>query len=105
MKKIECVVSHKKFNELEEKLRAMGIPGLTVSEVKGYGNEQTRPESYLFLPKMKLEIYCRDEEVEPIISTMLKVCRTGQLGDGKIAVVELHDLIRIRTKERGNDAV
>ena len=79
--------------------------GLTVSEVKGFGNEQTRPESFMFIPKTKIEIYCTDEDVDDIIAVISRVCQTGQLGDGKIAVSEVQDLIRIRTGERGEVAV
>lgn len=105
MKKIECLVSHKIFHTLEQKLREIGIPGLTVSDVRGYGNEQTRPESYLLLPKIKMEIFCRDEDAEEIIATVCKVSNTGELGAGKIAIYEISDLVRIRTGERGNAAV
>lgn len=105
MKKIECIIQNKKLSELEQALRAAGVPGMTVSEVKGFGNEQTRPDSYLFLPKTKVEIYCADELLEGLVETILRVCSTGQLGDGKIAVFELADLIRIRTREHGEVAV
>lgn len=105
MKKIECIVKNKKAGELEEALRLLGIRGMTVSEVKGFGNQQTRPDAYLFLPKTKIEIYAADEEVDAIVHTISNICKTGQTGDGKIAVFELQDLIRIRTGERGEIAV
>ena len=105
MKKIECIIRHKAFPMFEESVRALGIHGMTVSEVKGFGNEQTRPDPYLFLPKVKVEIYACDEDVEKIVEIAFKICRTGQLGDGKIAVFEIQDLIRIRTGERGEVAI
>ena len=105
MKKIECIIQNKKFPELESALRATGVAGMTVSEVKGFGNEQTRPDSYLFLPKTKVEIYCTTEDLDNIINTIIDVCQTGNLGDGKIAVFDVADIIRIRTKERGVAAV
>ena len=105
MKKIECLIKSKKMSELEDALKLLGIRGMTVSEVKGFGNQQTRPDAYLFLPKSKIEIYAADEEVDEIVDAITKVCRTGQPGDGKIAIFEVHDLIRIRTGERGELAV
>lgn len=105
MKKIECIIPHNKFGELEKALRLKGIPGMTVSDVKGFGNEQTRPEPYLFLPKVKIEIYCQDEELENIVAVIMNICKTGKLGAGKIAVYQMEELIRIRTGERGAVAV
>jgi len=78
---------------------------MTVSEVKGYGNEQTRPEQYLFLPKTKIELYCPDRDLEMLLDSISNICKTGKLGDGKIAVYEIQDLVRIRTGERGEVAV
>lgn len=91
--------------ELEEALKLLGIRGMTVSEVKGFGNQQTRPDAYLFLPKTKIEIYSADEEIEPIVATISNICKTGQSGDGKIAIFDVCDLIRVRTGERGEVAV
>ncbi len=105
MRKVECIISPKKFIDLEKRLRDFGIHGLTVTEVKGYGNQQTRPESYLLLPKTKLEIYCHAEHVEDVIGIILSECKSGQMGDGKIVVSEVLDIIRIRTGERGGEAV
>ena len=105
MKKIECIIQNKKLNDLETALRAAGVRGMTVSEVKGFGNEQTRPDSYLFLPKTKVEIYCPNEEIDHILDTIMDVCQTGNLGDGKIAIFDAVDIIRIRTKERGMAAI
>ncbi len=105
MKKIECIIRSKKMSDLEDALKLIGIHGMTVSEVRGFGNQQTRPDAYLFLPKVKVEIYSTDEEVDMIIEAISKVCRTGQPGDGKLAVFDVHELVRIRTGERGEVAV
>ncbi len=105
MKKIEVIIPPKKFIELEEKLRDHGVHGITVTDLKGYGNQQTRPENYLLLPKTKVEIYAVDSDLEMLISVIMKICQTGQLGDGKIAIYDVQDIIRIRTGERGNSAV
>ena len=105
MKKIECVIQSRKLQDLEPALRRIGIGGMTVTEAKGFGNEQTRPDAYLFLPKTKVEIYCQDEMAPEIVHTICDVCHTGNLGDGKIAVIGLEDLVRIRTFERGEAAV
>ncbi len=105
MKKIECFIQSKKLTELQDALIAAGVHGMTVSEVKGFGNQQTRPEAYLFLPKTKVEIFATDDQVETLIQVITKVCQTGKSGDGKIAVFKLEDLVRIRTGERGDSAV
>ena len=105
MKKIECIIQNRKLDALVGVLRAEGVSGMTVSEVKGFGNEQTRPDSFLFLPKTKVEIFCQDETVGEIISAITRVCQTGQLGDGKIAIYEIEEMVRIRTGERGPVAV
>lgn len=93
------------MGELEDALKLLGIRGMTVTEVKGFGNQQTRPDAFLFLPKTKIEIYSVDEEVEAIVKAVSIVCKTGQSGDGKIAILPVDDLIRIRTGERGETAV
>jgi nitrogen regulatory protein P-II 1 len=105
MKKIECIIAPKKFAELESALRKFGIRGMTVADVRGFGNEQTRPESFLFLPKTKVELYCMDQDWLDVVNVIQQVCRTGNLGDGKIAVYEIHELIRVRTGEAGEVAV
>ncbi len=105
MKKIECIIQNKKLGELEQALRAIGIGGMMVTEIKGFGNEQTRPDSYLFLPKTKVEIYCKEDALDLLIHTICNTCQTGKLGDGKIAVLNVEELVRIRTFERGEAAV
>ncbi len=105
MKKIECVIRPAKLTDLEQALRLIGVGGMTVSEVRGFGSEQTRPDQYLFLPKTKVEIYCPDEQVDAIVNTICEVCHSGKIGDGKIIVVPVEDIVRIRTFERGHAAV
>lgn len=78
---------------------------MTVSEVKGFGKEQTRPDEYLFLPKTKVEIYCPDEHLDDTIQTICETCHSGKIGDGKIIIYPIEDVIRIRTFERGQAAV
>lgn len=105
MRKIECIIPVKKFSPLEKALREFGIRGMTVTDVRGFGNEQSRPEAFLFLPKIKIELFCTDDEVNDLVAVICNICHTGQLGDGKIAIYEIHDMVRIRTGERGEVAV
>jgi nitrogen regulatory protein P-II 1 len=105
MKKIECVIRPGKLSDLEQALRHIGVGGMTVMEVKGFGNEQTRPYEYLFLPKTKVEIFCADEQVEEIVRTIGETCHSGKIGDGKIVIYPIEDVVRIRTFERGEAAV
>ena len=105
MKKIECVIRQEKLKEVGEALRLAGVGGMTVGEVKGFGKETTRPDAYLVLPKTKIEIYATDNQVDELISIIVNTCRTGKLGDGKIAVLPLEDTVRIRTGERKGKAI
>ena len=105
MKKVECIVPQRRFQDVEKALRHWGIRGMTVTEVKGYGHEQTRPETFLLLPKTKIELFCADDEVDGIVAVISRTAQTGQLGDGKIAVYDLKDMVRVRTGERGEVAV
>ncbi len=105
MKKIECIIPDKKFKDLELALRRFGVSGMTVSQVKGFGNEQSRPESYLYLPKTKVELFCNDHEVDDLVEVICQSCESDQLGAGKVAVFDMEDLVRVRTKERGMVAV
>jgi nitrogen regulatory protein P-II 1 len=105
VKKIECVVRPEKVKELVDALRLVGVGGMTITEVKGFGKETTRPESYLILPKTKIEIYAAAAQVDEIVDTVIKTCNTGSFGDGKIAVVSLDEVIRIRTQEKGEEAI
>ncbi len=105
MKKIECIIRPAKLSALEQALRHLGVGGMTVTEVKGFGNEQTRPDEYLFLPKTKVEIFAADEAVDEIVTMICETCNSGKIGDGKIAIYDMEDLVRIRTFERGLAAV
>ena len=105
MKKIECIIRSEKLKELEGVLRQAGVGGMTITEVKGFGKETTRPDAYLILPKTKIEIYATDEQIEELISIIVNTCRTGELGDGKIVVLPMDDALRIRTGEHQEKAL
>ncbi len=112
MKKVEAIIKPFKLDEVKESLSAIGVQGLTVSEVKGFGRQKGHTELYRgaeyvvdFLPKVKLEIIAADEKVGDIVSAIEKAAKTGRIGDGKIFVLPIDEVIRIRTGERGSDAV
>ena len=105
MKKIECVIRQEKLKEVIDALRMAGAAGATVSEVKGFGSQSTRPDNFLFLPKTKIELYARDEDIEDLISAIIKCCKEESLGSGKIAVLPIEDCVRVRTEERGEKAI
>ncbi len=105
MKKVECIIRSEKLKELVKNLRLTGIGGMTITEVKGFGSDTTRPEAYLILPKTKIEIYVADGQVEDVISTVIDTCRSGEFGNGKIAVLPMDDAIRVRTGERREKAL
>ena len=112
MKKVEAVIKPFKLDEVKEALSAIGIQGLTVSEVKGFGRQKGHTELYRgaeyvvdFLPKVKLEIIVKDEQVAQVVDTIEKAAKTGRIGDGKIFVMSVDDIVRIRTGERGRDAI
>ncbi len=112
MKKIEAVIKPFKLDEVKEALNDIGIQGMTVSEVKGYGRQKGHTELYRgaeyvvdFLPKIKIEITVSDEIVEKVIETIENSARTGRIGDGKVFVSDITDVVRIRTGERGDDAI
>ena len=112
MKKIEAIIKPFKLDEVKDKLNDIGIKGITVSEVKGFGRQKGHTELYRgaeyvvdFLPKIKLEIVVADEQLDEVIDTIMKTAQTGRIGDGKIFVLDLIDTIRIRTGERGQDAI
>lgn len=104
-KKIECIIRSEKLRDVVDALKEVGIGGMTVSEVRGFGIERTRPDSFLFVHKTKIEIYSTASQVNKIISTILMQCSTGKMGDGKIAVIPLDDCVRVRTGERKNKAI
>ncbi|CAE09694.1 P-II family nitrogen regulator [Wolinella succinogenes] len=112
MKKIEAVIKPFKLEEVKSALVERGISGMTVSEVKGYGRQKGHTELYRgaeyvvdFIPKIKLEIVVRDEEVEGIIEAIIKSAKTGKIGDGKIFVTPVERAIRIRTQESDEEAI
>jgi nitrogen regulatory protein P-II 1 len=112
MKKIEAIIKPFKLDEVKESLSGIGIQGLTVTEVKGFGRQKGHTELYRgaeyvvdFLPKVKLEIIIRDEQVAEVVETIEKAAKTGRIGDGKIFVLPIDEIIRIRTGERGSAAV
>lgn len=112
MKKIEAIIRPVKLDEVKDALNHMGIKGMTVSEVRGYGRQKGHSEIYRgveyvvnFLPKVKIEIVLQDEQVEAVIDRICKTAGTGKVGDGKIFVMPMEDVVRVRTGERGVEAV
>jgi len=112
VKKIEAVIKPFKLDEVKEALHEVGLQGLTVLEAKGFGRQKGHTELYRgaeyvvdFLPKVKIEVVCDDERVERAIEAIVTAARTGRIGDGKIFVTNLEEVVRIRTGERGDQAV
>ena len=112
MKKVEAIIKPFKLDEVKDQLNEIGVKGITVSEVKGFGRQKGHAELYRgaeyivdFLPKIKLEIIVSDELVDDVINAVTKSAQTGRIGDGKIFVTSLGDIIRIRTGERGEEAI
>ena len=112
MKKIEAVIKPFKLDEVKEALQEIGVQGMTVLEAKGYGRQKGHTELYRgaeyvvdFLPKMKIEVVVADDEVERVVEALVAAARTGKIGDGKIFVSDLSEVIRIRTGERGRQAI
>jgi len=112
MKKIECIIKPFKLDAVKEALAEVGIQGMTVTEVKGFGRQKGHTELYRgaeyvvdFLPKIKVEIVVADDLAEKVVETVISASQTGRIGDGKIFVLPLDDVIRIRTAEHGPDAV
>ena len=105
MKKIECIIRPEKFEELKNELRSAGVGGMTISDVRGFGAQTSRPDNYLVLPKIKIEVYCADAQMNDFVNVIIKVCRTGDIGNGKIGVLPVDDMIRVRTGEHGDKAI
>ena len=112
MKKIEAVIKPFKLDEVREALSEIGISGLTVTEVKGFGRQKGHTELYRgaeyvvdFLPKIKIEIVVNEEQVDPAIDAIIKAARTGKIGDGKIFVMAVEQVVRIRTGETNEAAI
>jgi nitrogen regulatory protein P-II 1 len=112
MKKIEAIVKPFKLDEVKEALQGVGIQGMTVTEVKGFGRQKGHTELYRgaeyvvdFLPKIKIEVVVSDDLVDKAVQAIVQAANTGRIGDGKIFVIDVGEAIRIRTGERGPDAV
>jgi nitrogen regulatory protein PII len=112
MKKIEAIIKPFKLSEVKEALNEIGIQGMTVTEVKGFGRQKGHTEIYRgseytvdFLPKVKIEIVLADAQIKPAMEAIAKSARTGKIGDGKIFVLPLENALRIRTDEQGDSAV
>jgi nitrogen regulatory protein PII len=112
MKKIEAILKPFKLEEVKDALAALGIEGMTVTEVKGFGRQKGHTEIYRgseytidFLPKVKVELVVADEVTEKAVTTIMHAARTGKIGDGKVFVLPVEHVIRIRTEETGEAAV
>jgi nitrogen regulatory protein P-II 1 len=105
MKKIECIIRPERLEKLKEYFVKEGVEGMTISDVRGFGSQRTRPDNYLVLPKIKVEVYCQDDKLDEIIDLILTVCSRKQMGDGKIAIIDVQELIKVRTGERSSAAV
>ena len=112
MKKIEAIIKPFKLDEVKEALHGIGIQGMTVTEVKGFGRQKGHTELYRgaeyvvdYIPKVKIEVAVDDDLVEQVIDTIIDAARTGKIGDGKIFVTNLENVVRIRTGESGSSAL
>jgi len=112
MKKIEAIIKPFKLDEVKNALTKIGVQGMTVTEVNGFGRQKGHTESYRgteyaidFLPKSKIELIVTDELVTQVIETIERAAKTGKIGDGKIFLSPVEEVIRIRTSERGRDAI
>ena len=112
MKKIEAIIKPFKLDEVKSALAEVGIQGLTVSEVKGFGRQKGHTELYRgaeytidFLPKVKIEVVVPDDKCEKVVETIQASAKTGRIGDGKIFIIPIEDVVRIRTGERSEAAI
>lgn len=112
MKKIEAIVRHYKLEDVKNALSEQGISGMTITEVRGFGRQKGHTEMYRgteyavdFVPKVKIEIVIDAERAQQVVDTVITSAQTGQIGDGKIFITDLADVIRIRTAESGNEAI
>ena len=112
MQLIEAIIKPSKLEEVKEALAGIGLEGMTVTEVKGFGRQKGHTELYRgaeyvvdFLPKIKMEIVIADTQVEDVVNGIVKAAQTGRIGDGKIFITNIEESVRIRTGERGEDAV
>ncbi len=112
MKKIEAIIKPFKLNEVKDALHELGLLGMTVSEVKGFGRQKGHTEIYRgseytvdFLPKIKMEIVLPESQVQAAVDAIIKTAKTGKIGDGKVFISSIDEVVRIRTEERGEKAV
>lgn len=112
MRKVEAIIKPFKLDEVKEALNEIGIQGITVSEVKGFGRQKGHTELYRgaeyvvdFIPKIKMEIIASDDQVAQVVDVIEETAKTGRIGDGKIFVTPIDEVVRIRTGERGDDAL
>jgi nitrogen regulatory protein P-II 1 len=112
MKKVEAIIKPHKLDEVKQALTRIGVQGMTVTEVKGFGRQKGHTEVYRgaeykidFLPKTKIELITVDEIVPQVVETIERAAKTGKIGDGKIFIFPVEEVIRIRTGERGRDAI
>ncbi len=112
MKKIEAIIKPFKLDEVKEALHEVGLQGITVVEAKGFGRQKGHTELYRgaeyvvdFLPKVKIEVVCDDDQLERAVEAITNAARTGRIGDGKIFITTIDEVIRIRTGERGPTAI
>jgi nitrogen regulatory protein P-II 1 len=112
MKKVEAIIKPFKLDEIKEALNELGLQGITVLEAKGFGRQKGHTELYRgaeyivdFLPKVKIELVIEDQQLDAAIEAIQKAAHTGRIGDGKIFISSIEDAIRIRTGERGTDAI
>ena len=112
MRKIEAIIKPFKLDEVKDALNAIGVAGMTVTEVKGFGRQKGHVELYrvaeydiAFIPKIKLEVVVSEAIVEKVVATIVEKAKTGKIGDGKIFISKLEDIVRIRTGERGETAI
>jgi nitrogen regulatory protein P-II 1 len=112
MKKIEAIIKPFKMEDVKEALTEIGVEGMTVSEVKGFGRQKGHTEIYRgseytvdFLPKVKFEVILPDDRVQKAVDAIVAAAKTGKIGDGKVFVLPIEDAVRIRTEERGDNAI
>lgn len=112
MKKIEAIIKPFKLDEVKEALNDIGIQGITVTEVKGFGRQKGHTELYRgaeyvvdFLPKIKLEVIVKEETAPKVVETIVEAAKTGRIGDGKVFVMPIEEVVRIRTGETGEEAI
>ena len=112
MKLVEAIIKPFKLDEVKEALNEIGVEGITISEVKGFGRQKGHSELYRgaeyvvdFIPKVKLELVVNDNILDKVVETIINISRTGRIGDGKIFILPLDEAVRIRTGEKGPDAI